>query len=606
MRPPLLQQVGGVFEDGRAPVCRRPAPGFEPLARRGDCRIRIGRRRIGDASRRGGGLRGDRCNQFIQRRAIAEFDAARIRTLRLIEIARQTDVRMPRVAGGADDIGRPPQQRRDRHGVVGGDRHERRIGAILQQAPHQIRQQIAVAADRRIGATGDLGTILAQLRVQRFAHAVQALKLESACPIRKLEHGRHRQRVVGGELREDARPQRQQLLRAGDVVQVGHRLAGEHRIVVEAALLRALDLGVPVGALHQPQHHPPVQRARQLVAVADHGFRALLIGLDREAKTVPAFERCVAERRRDHLQRQFQPVGFLGIDGEIQIKVPGMAREVDQPRHQFRHHPLPAHRLEARMQRRELYGDAGPLGQGTVIRGAADGLDRAGVGIEIALGIGGGARAFAEHVEGIAGGVSRMRPLESGLDGLAQHKVAAHQPHRLPCGGAHRRRAEPFCQSSDGALRGFAGLNHPRRHPERPGGSVDQEGAGFGLVMDKIALAELVLDELVGGARIRHAQQRFRQHHQRQALFGGEREFAQHVLDAAEPVVIGPDGPDQARRGAVDPTVLFRAQPGAWRAAGPRWRRRRRRKALRRAEGVGRRAAWRFLRAYPNLARSRP
>ena len=80
--------------------------------------------------------------------------------------------------------------------------------------------------------------------------------------------------------------------------------------------------------------------------------------------------------------------------------------------------------------------------------------------------------------------------------------------------------------------------------------------------MDEVALAELVLDELVGGAGVRHAQQRFRQHHQRQALLGGEREFAQHVLDAAEPVVIGADRLDQARRGAVDPRVLFRAQSG--------------------------------------------
>ena len=61
---------------------------------------------------------------------------------------------------------------------------------------------------------------------------------------------------------------------------------------------------------------------------------------------------------------------------------------------------------------------------------------------------------------------------------------------------------------------------------------------------------------------VRYAQQGFRQHHQRQALLGGEREFAQHVLDAAEPVVIGPDGADQPRRGAVDPRVLLRAQTG--------------------------------------------
>ena len=240
--------------------------------------------------------------------------------------------------------------------------------------------------------------------------------------------------------------------------------------------------------------------------------------------------------------------------------VAGAARQLDQPRHQFAHHPLPAHRFEARMQRREFDGDAGPPGQGPVIRGAADRLDRAGVGIEIALGVGSGARAFAEHVEGIAGGVSRIRPLEGCFDGLAQNKMAAHQPHRLPCGGAHRGHAEPLCQPADGALRGFAGLDHARRHPERPGGGVDEEGAGFGLVMEEIALAELVLDELVGGAGVRHAQQGFRQHHQRQALLGGEREFAQHVLDAAEPVVIGSDGADQARCGAVDPGVLFRAQ----------------------------------------------
>ena len=79
--------------------------------------------------------------------------------------------------------------------------------------------------------------------------------------------------------------------------------------------------------------------------------------------------------------------------------------------------------------------------------------------------------------------------------------------------------------------------------------------------MDEIALAELVLDELVGGAGVRHAQQRFGQHHQRQAFLGRQRELAQHVLDAAERIVVGADRLDQARRGAVDPRFLLRAQP---------------------------------------------
>ena len=92
--------------------------------------------------------------------------------------------------------------------------------------------------------------------------------------------------------------------------------------------------------------------------------------------------------------------------------------------------------------------------------------------------------------------------------------------------------------------------------------------------MHEVALAEPVFDEPVGGTGIRHTQQRFRQHHQREAFLGGKRELAKHVLDAAKPVVIGSDSVDQARGGAVDPLVLRRAQPEPLRAAGPRSRHR--------------------------------
>jgi hypothetical protein len=79
--------------------------------------------------------------------------------------------------------------------------------------------------------------------------------------------------------------------------------------------------------------------------------------------------------------------------------------------------------------------------------------------------------------------------------------------------------------------------------------------------MDEVALAELVLDELVGGAGVRHPQQRFRQHHQRQPFLGRQRKLAQHVLDAAERVVIGPDGLDHPRRRPVDARFLRHIQP---------------------------------------------
>ena len=79
---------------------------------------------------------------------------------------------------------------------------------------------------------------------------------------------------------------------------------------------------------------------------------------------------------------------------------------------------------------------------------------------------------------------------------------------------------------------------------------------------------ELVLDELIGGAGVRHPQQRLRQHHQREPLPGRQRELAQHVLDAAERIVIGPDRLDQPRRRAIDALLLRRILPRGSEQAG--------------------------------------
>ena len=81
-------------------------------------------------------------------------------------------------AGAADDIGRPPRQRLERYSIVGGEGDKGRIGAVFQQPPDQVGQQVAVAADRRIGAVGELRMIFAQARVERFAHAVQPLEFD--------------------------------------------------------------------------------------------------------------------------------------------------------------------------------------------------------------------------------------------------------------------------------------------------------------------------------------------------------------------------------------------------------------------------------------------
>ena len=56
--------------------------------------------------------------------------------------------------------------------------HKRRVRAVLKQAPHEIREQRFVRADRRIHATRPVEFVAAgDFFVQRFAHAVQALEL---------------------------------------------------------------------------------------------------------------------------------------------------------------------------------------------------------------------------------------------------------------------------------------------------------------------------------------------------------------------------------------------------------------------------------------------
>ena len=91
---------------------------------------------------------------------------------------------------------------------------------------------------------------LGKLLVQLLAHAVQALELELLAVGERL-HLADRVGVVGREGRIDDVVRRQQLLGAGEIGNVGRDLAREDRIICQAADLRGLDLGVPIGALDQ-------------------------------------------------------------------------------------------------------------------------------------------------------------------------------------------------------------------------------------------------------------------------------------------------------------------------------------------------------------------
>ena len=248
---------------------------------------------------------------MVQRRALAEFDAARIRPLRPIEIARQRDVRMPGVVGAADDV------RRAAAAALSPARPRRR------QAPQRTswrRSPAAAAPDRRADRDGCRPARRSGRRSpgdpRRVAHtAPRPCRAGAGTRIRFRRSASSRMVATVSALwvancGKMPRPQRQQFSRAGDVVQIGHRLAGEHRIAVEAALLRALDLGVPIGALHQPHHHPPVQAARELVDIVDHRRSRASDRPGSPAQSHPS-PRAMDRRTRRRSRRATIPAGRL-------------------------------------------------------------------------------------------------------------------------------------------------------------------------------------------------------------------------------------------------------------------------------------------------------
>src|SRR3546814_9757339 len=63
-------------------------------------------------------------------------------------------------------------------------------------------------------------------------------------------------------------------------------------------------------------------------------------------------------RQREQLQREFQPLAFLGIDGQPDPGISGRHAERDQHGAELAQHALALGRLIARMQRREFHRKA--------------------------------------------------------------------------------------------------------------------------------------------------------------------------------------------------------------------------------------------------------
>gem|GEM_PF-6406176 len=260
-------------------------------------------------------------------------------------------------------------------------------------------------ADGSVNAAG-----LAQLGgahdlvVQGFAHAVQALEFivgDAVALGPGIDDGQGL-RVVGGELRIDGSARGQQLLRAHEVRHVGVDFARVDRISVHAVDLGALDFSVPIRALDQAHHELAAAAARQVDQVIDHEGAAFLIRLHHETDAVEAGQVGIEGHRLHQVERQFQAVGFFGVDVQADVVFFCQHDEGLQARQQLRHHAGALGAAVARVQGRQLDGDAGAVLDAAPVRGAADGVDRAFIRGVVTGRVGFRERRLAQHVVGIA------------------------------------------------------------------------------------------------------------------------------------------------------------------------------------------------------------
>ena len=470
------------------------------------------------------GLRYDRRDP-LELGLVVEIDAGAVAAHRAEQVARQRDRGVARAADRFDLRHRIGEQLFVGQVFVGELVDEGRVRAIFEEAADEIGEQIAMAADRRVDAAA-IALLAHQILIEAVAHAVQPLEFEIAAVARPFEQGRDGQRIVGREGGIDVL-RRQHVLRAGEIGDIGRRLAGEEGVIGEALFLGALDLRVPIGALDEPGGDPPAGPGADRIGPGDGRPGALAIGLDRHAEPVPALQRRQPGHRLDDVEAHFEPLGLLRIDGDGNIEASGEHRQRLDLLDQRGNAAIILRDLVARMEGGELDRDAVPLR-----RGGADRPDRRFIGIEIAIRVGEGARRLAQHVE--AGGealvLALSHPRDRLVDGPAHDENFAHHPHRRADALTHERLASARYQALEHA-RLLAVAGQRAADDEAPGRRIDERGIGPALVRPPVAAAELVGDQAVGGLGIGDPKERLGERQQGDALRSVQPIFLEELVD---------------------------------------------------------------------------
>ncbi len=391
---------------------------------------------------------------------------------------------------------------------------------------------------------------------------MQALKLVIAGRVgiaRHVHDRSHGMGIVSRELGIDPVARGEQPGGAGEIRDVGIRLAGEYRIPGEPVDLGALDLGIPVGALHQAHHHALAAADGEVDEIVDHEGRALLVGLNDEAESCPAGQIGVEGKRLQQVERELEPFGLFGIDVQTDIVRTGKQAQCLDVGQQLVLRTIRLRPDVAWMQGGQLDRDPVAIDDPAPCRVRADRVDRALVRLVVALRIAAGQRRLAQHVEGIAIAtpLRPAAPRQRFVDIAPGHELLAQQAHRQIHALADQRFAatdqHPGERTRQARL--AAGRNQPPGHEQPPGRRVHEQRRAMAQVGTPVAMGEFVSNQAIGRGVVGHAQQGLGQAHQRDPFLARKRELLHQRIDARRTAARATQARNQPRGERLHPRL---------------------------------------------------
>ena len=257
-----------------------------------------------------------------------------------------------------------------------------------------------------------------------------------------------------------------------------------------------------------------VVAARQVHQIINHERTAFLIRLHHKTDAVEARQIGVGHQGFHQIQRQFQAVGFFGVNVQADVVLFGEQEQLFQARQQFFHHAFVLRARITRMNGGEFHRNTVAFVHACAVGIFADGVNRLHIIVEITLRVGFGHGRFAQHIEreAVAHFFAFFAVGQCFFNGLAGHELLAQHTHGRIHAGADQRCAAFAQQAAQTArqsffvrfvLREFAG------NQQAPCGGIHKHGRAASQVAFPVAVRQLVLNQLVARLLIWNAQQGF-------------------------------------------------------------------------------------------------